>query len=124
MRSAGFTLLEVLTAVAIVAMAAQAVVWVFAEQSAGMARAQRLQLATALAESTFDRLGRDLPLRNGIQSGEAGEGLRWQLRIAPYPSAEASTLTRLYAVELAVQDLRADRELFKLDAIRMGVVAP
>lgn len=57
MRAAGFTLLEVLIALVIFAMAAQAVVWVFAEQSAGIARAERMQQATALARNTLNAWG-------------------------------------------------------------------
>lgn len=126
MRDAGFTLLEVLIALAIFALSAQAALWVFAEQSAGIARAERMQLATVLARNMFDRLGRDLPLRDGTQDGDAGNGLRWQMRVAPHqtsvPAQEVPL--RLYAVELAVTDERADRSLLKLNAIRLGPVQP
>lgn len=126
MRAAGFTLLEVLIALVIFAMAAQAVVWVFAEQSAGIARAERMQQATALARNTFERLGHDLPLRDGQQGGDGGNGLRWQMRISPHQAAAPAqeVPVRLYAVELAVRDERADRSLLQLNAIRLGPVQP
>jgi general secretion pathway protein I len=127
MRDAGFTLLEVLIALAIFALSAQAVVWVFAEQSAGIARAERMQLATALARNMFDRLGRDLPLRDGVQTGDGGHGLRWQMRIAPNPNAgsvQKEAQTRLYQIELAVTDDREDRRLLDLSAVRFGPVQP
>jgi prepilin-type N-terminal cleavage/methylation domain-containing protein len=127
MRSAGFTLLEVLIAVAIFAMAAQAMVWVFAEQSAGIARAERMQQATALARNMFDRLGHDLPLRDGMQDGDGGNGLHWQLQIAPYQGTAAArdaTPVRLYSIELAVLDRRDARRLLNLNVIRLGPVQP
>jgi type II secretion system protein I len=127
MRAAGFTLLEVLIALAIFAMAAQAVVWVFAEQSAGIARAERMQQATALARNTFDRLGHDLPLRDGQQGGDGGNDLHWQMRIAPYQGTVAGPDTapvRLYSIELAVLDRRDERRLLNLNAVRLGAVQP
>jgi type II secretion system protein I len=127
MRDAGFTLLEVLIALAIFAMAAQAIIWIFAEQSAGIVRAERMQQATALARNTFDRLGHDLPLRDGMQDGDGGNGLHWQMRIAPYQGASAArdaAPVRLYSIELAVLDKRDERRLLNLNAVRLGSVQP
>ncbi len=127
MRTAGFTLLEVLIALAIFAMAAQAIVWVFAEQSNGIIRAERLRQATVLSRNMFDRLGRDLPLRSGVQEGDAGNGLLWQFRIAPYDvttGGQDAAAARLYTVEFAVRDQRTDRRLLQLNAVRLGSAQP
>jgi len=127
MRDAGFTLLEVLIALAIFALSAQAVLWVFAEQSAGIARAERMQLATALARNMFDRLGRDLPLRDGTQDGDGGNGLRWRVHVGPYQGAAPAPKeapSRLYQVELAVTYGRDERRLLDLSTVRLGPVQP
>lgn len=124
MRDAGFTLLEVLIALVILAMGAQAVLWVFAEQSAAIARAERLQYAVALAENTFDRVGRDWPLQPGSRIGESAEGLQWQLRIAPSTLGRQAGPTRLYSVALTVHDRGQSAALLELSTLRIGAVQP
>lgn len=121
-RSAGFSLLEVLIALAIFALALQGVVWVFTQQSAGLMRAQRLQFAVALAESVLDRLGKDIPLAYGERRGEDANGLRWRAQISPYQATPSSGTTRLYAVKLAI--LSEQEAVFELDAVRIGVAPP
>ena len=84
---AGFTLLEVLVALVVLALSLGAL---FAALSSGLGLLQRsgerVQAALAL-ESTLARLGADIPLVPGRQSGDAGGGLRWEVAIAQADAA-------------------------------------
>lgn len=126
MKDAGFTLLEVLIAVAIFALGIQALVWIYAEQSAGLRRAERLQYATAMAAGMFDRVGQDIPLRPGEQRGEWLPGMDWQLRIAQQPASTpaAAALVRTYRVDLVVQDAAVRKPVLELSTLRLSAVTP
>jgi prepilin-type N-terminal cleavage/methylation domain-containing protein len=124
MKDAGFSLLEVLIAVAIFALGSQALVWIFSEQSAGLTRAERLQYATAMAASTFDRVGQDIPLQPAQLRGAWLTGMDWELKIAPYQAPPAGSVARLYRVEMVVTDQAARRPLLELSTLRLAMVQP
>ncbi|WP_428249799.1 prepilin-type N-terminal cleavage/methylation domain-containing protein [Ferrovibrio sp.] len=82
-RTRGFTLLEMLVALAIAALAITGWLSLQGDFSARWLGSEELQRAAALGADLTDRLGRDLPL--GDQEGRAPEfgGLRWSLRVVP-----------------------------------------
>lgn len=90
-RGAGFSLLEVLVALAILALAMAALVRTAGQQAQGLGQAREHSYAqwvaaNALAEA---RLARVLPA-SGVREGEAtmgGQRWRWRMQIAPTPVA-------------------------------------
>lgn len=77
-------LVEVVIALAIVAMA---FAYAFPSLSSSLDRMRRDHLsaeAVALAQSTLDRLGADLPLQVGEREGRTEDGFAWQVAVAPY----------------------------------------
>jgi general secretion pathway protein I len=96
---AGFTLLEVLVAFAILAVAMAAVLQAFGGGLDGARRSEELSQSLAVARSTLDRVGTELPIAPGLRSGEA-DGVAWQVSIARRKSAldQLKDVERPYAL--------------------------
>jgi len=79
----GFTLIEILVALAILAV----ILAVFAQVLSGSVLSSRRidaeTQALLVAHSTMERIGRDLPLQPGATNGKLAGGGRWSLRISP-----------------------------------------
>jgi general secretion pathway protein I len=71
-RARGFTLLEVLVAFAILALALAALVQTFGSGMRGVAASERHVMAALMARSLLERVGHDIPLEAGAVSGEDG----------------------------------------------------
>lgn len=117
-RSGGFTLLEVLVATLIAALAALAL---FRADITGVT-ATRLsgESAAALrfARSRLAELGRSLPLIPGTRRGRLREGQRWRLRVRLAASAPGQ---RLYDVRLTVAWRNAgDTHRLRLETMRLA----
>lgn len=89
-RARGFSLLEVLVALAILAVAMAALVRIAALEADSLAQARDHSHAQWVASNVIAeaRLARDLPAQ-GLREGEetlGGRRWRWQLSIAPTPT--------------------------------------
>jgi general secretion pathway protein I len=81
MRADGFTILEVLVALAILALAMAAILGAIGTNLAAVARAQALVRATLAAQSVLAGAGLDEALRPGRQSGVLPDGSGWSLEV-------------------------------------------
>ncbi len=100
-RDDGFTLLEVLVAFAIAALA----LGVLFEGAVGGIRstrvADRTEQALSRAQSHLAAVGQGTPLGTGTQEGDDGGGYHWSVRVRPLRSAtSASARIVLYAVQV------------------------
>jgi len=129
-RSAGFTLLEVVVALAI---AAVALVGLFQAGSGGLFAvdtAARVQEAVQRAQSHLAAVGRDAALIQGDFTDEDGGGYRWRLRVRPVGSRQVPTGTNanetqtLFDVEVAISwpGHSGDRAVV-LKTLRLGSAA-
>jgi prepilin-type N-terminal cleavage/methylation domain-containing protein len=102
-RSSGFTLLEVLVALLIFALAFGVLAQIFQTGLRQSATAERMGAATMLARSQLARIGIDLPLEIGAFEEDAGDGFRLRTTIEPAPleTAEDDEIIALL-VEVAV----------------------
>jgi general secretion pathway protein I len=107
-RSGGFTLLEVLVALAIAGLALVVFFRAGGDGLVAVDTATRAEEAAERAQSHLAAVGYDVALAPGESEGDDGGGYRWRLRIsraasrqAPGPSAGAMTST-LYNVEVAI----------------------
>jgi general secretion pathway protein I len=81
--SRGFTLIEVLVALAILALVTGFAFRAFSGALSWVERGEHEQAALLLAQTLLDRVGRDLPLQDGERSGRTPDGMIWQVRLSP-----------------------------------------
>jgi general secretion pathway protein I len=86
-RESGFTLIEVIVALAILAVALGVLFHVISD-ALDRARENRNEMAaTSLAQSLLARTGSEWPLQEGEHSGSYSNGFRWRLQVTHYGSA-------------------------------------
>src|SRR5882724_1278804 len=100
-RQRGFTLIEIIVALAILAVALGALFQSFSTGLRATVVSDRQEAAVMLAQSLLDRIGQNIPLAAGEQAGVSEDGLRWSIAIAPSP--------------LIAPDRRADSPLLPFD---------
>jgi general secretion pathway protein I len=126
----GFTLLEVLVALAIAGMALAAL---FAAGSSGLFAADtaaRTEEALERAQSHLAAVGQDVALLPGKSAGDDGGGYRWHLSVRPLASRSmlsgngifaAAAATTLYDVAVAISWREGGRERrVVLRTLRLG----
>jgi general secretion pathway protein I len=117
MRDEGFTLLEVLVAFVIAALALGVL---FHGSLDGLRSAQiagLYQEAVARAQSHLSALT-PASLTSGDRQGEDGNGFHWRVRIAPIASAGSSAL---YAVNVSISWRDGTWRSVELDSERIGL---
>ena len=100
---AGFTLLEVLVALAILAISLGVLVPVFSDTLDRQLAMADQKTASALARSKLATVGSEVPLIDGTSDGRFDNGFKWHVEIAPYPFQYASPLVVPKLVSLTVQ---------------------
>jgi general secretion pathway protein I len=85
---AGFTLVEMLAAMAVAALMLGAVLTAVSQSFARFSEAQRLSEASLIAQSLLTRFGSDLPLIAGQRSGQEAGRFEWQIRATPFVSPQ------------------------------------
>jgi general secretion pathway protein I len=80
-RSGGFTLVEILVAFAIAALALGVVFQIFTAGSRSLSEADAYRRATLWAQSRLETIGAAEPLVEGDSAGEMPGGMRWSVRI-------------------------------------------
>ncbi len=117
MAERGFTLLEVLVALAVLSIALGALLPLFAGGLQGAAVAGDQVMATLAAKSLLAELEAG-PLMPGTTGGDLEGGGRWRLDVQP---AESSAALRLWRLDLTVERGRA---AVRLVTLRVGEVEP
>ena len=80
----GFSLLEVLVAFAILALSLGVLLQIFQRAMNTTAVSETYSRAVALAEAKLNSVGADIPLEEGVHSGDPEDGLDWIVNIEPY----------------------------------------
>lgn len=89
-RARGFTLIEVLVAFAILALALGVLLQVFSGGLNNARVSEAYTTASLLAESKLAALGAEEPLAEGQSAGRFDDRFRWRVDVRPYEEAERS----------------------------------
>lgn len=88
---AGFSLLEVVVAFAILALALGTLYQIFSSTARRAVLVQEYSHAVLLADSRLTQIGTVDVMKTGIDAGEFDEQYRWRQRVEPYPLPEGAT---------------------------------
>ena len=123
MRARGFSLLEVLVAFTLLALAMGVLMQLFSRGVNGAGLADRYARASMMAESKLATIGIEGELKEGDSRGKFDEEFNWQLSVKPYVETnlpataslpgpidpEAQMRVRLYDLALTVSFIGDDR---------------
>lgn len=84
---AGFTLVEVIVALAVLSIGIGVLFGTISASLRRSAAAARTAEASSLAQSLLARVGTEIPIRADEQSGELANGYRWTLKTSVYGDA-------------------------------------
>jgi general secretion pathway protein I len=85
----GFTLLEILVAFIILALATGTIMSMFGSSFMRVATSENERLAALSARSLLARVGSDVPLEPAVRNGEMPGRIRWSVTIQPYDQPSA-----------------------------------
>jgi prepilin-type N-terminal cleavage/methylation domain-containing protein len=118
----GFTLLEVIVALVIVIFAMAALYQALDGGMRASITAQHQWRAVEEAESLLTELGRSLPLRDGVTTGEFASGERWTLRVEPFAPFKQDGPPPVVAGHFATVEItRAAGPPLRLRTLMLGV---
>lgn len=100
-QARGFTLLEVLIAFAILALALTALMQTFGSGMRGVEASERHMTAALMARSLLERVGHDIPLEPGEIKGASGM-FAWTVSVRPAASTDRQTSDKLTVIPYAV----------------------
>ncbi|WP_296897797.1 prepilin-type N-terminal cleavage/methylation domain-containing protein [Thiohalocapsa sp.] len=83
-HASGFSLLEVLVAFAILALTLGVLLQIFQRAMTTTATSAEYSRIVALAESKLAAVGGDIPLEEGVHTGEPEQGMDWIVSIQPF----------------------------------------
>ncbi|MGJ4973118.1 type IV pilus modification PilV family protein [Bradyrhizobium sp. HKCCYLRH1073] len=120
---AGFTLVEVLVALAMLSIGLALVMSLFSTGLSRTGMAERVAGAVALAQSLMAQVGNSIPLRTETRDGTEANGYRWRLAMQPYRSAPSGDArpVELYQVSVEIGWLEGqDSRAYALSTLRLG----
>ena len=121
-RRRGFTLLEILVSVTILAVALVALMRAFSTGLMGIGLAEARATAVAHARAKLEEVGTVIALEAGDLEGEWEDGYRWHVAIERYQlelgEADAGAALAPYTVEVTVSWDEARK--FTLSTLRLG----
>ncbi len=122
--STGFTLIEVLVALAVLALVFALAYRAPASGFDWLDRGDREQTAVLLARSTLARVGQDIALEDGETRGRTSDGFTWVVEKAPYGDSSLVHAGQLvgHQVQVTVSWTgRYRRHSVRLTTVRLGL---
>jgi general secretion pathway protein I len=121
LRPTGFTLLEVLVALAILGVALGALMQAFAGNLRRLSISEDYAVAVMQARSELDRLGAQLPLAEGRYAGRFADGMLWTAQRRRYPEGRPGNEAALAVIpyEITVTVSWGERRALTLTTLRL-----
>lgn len=123
----GFSLLEILVAFSIMAIAMGMLLSIFSAGLRNASVAEGYTNAVQIAEAVMARVGPEIPLQPGQQSGVEGANYRWELIVSPFDLTTKTLDTRpipaqLYMATVLVSwgDDGGDERQFELARLKLA----
>jgi len=118
---AGFTLVEIIVALAILALSLNAILPAISDALWRTGEAEAQAEAASLARALLAQAGSAVALNDGAAAGQFDSGFRWRLQVAPYGGADQTMPVRAYKVvaEVSWDDARGERSI-ALTTLRLG----
>ncbi len=120
---AGFTLVEVIVALAILALGLSVLLGSISGSLRRTANAARMAEAGALAQSLLAQVGTDLQIRPDDSFGEFPNGYRWHLRMQPYGGTREQEAWPVGAYQVLTEvewEEGTGRRSYALTTLRLG----
>jgi type II secretion system protein I len=117
-REAGFTLVEVVVAFAIVTVILAALYQAIAGAYRGYARTQLREQTLALLRAQLEAVGSEEPLQPGERSGTYATGVAWRLTVEP--TETASYRGRAFRILLEALD-PGGKSLLRLETFKLDL---
>ena len=117
----GFTLLETLTAMTILAMALAALMGTFSSGIAGARITDQRSHAVILAQTLFSAETARLPTGNRARSGKSGS-LQWRVTVAPVsaPVIEGRNDKRWRLYRIVVDVMMQGKRRYSVETLKLG----
>ena len=122
-REAGFTVIEIIVALAILALSLSVLFGVISDGLLRTNQAAKMEQAVSLAQSLLAKVGTELPVRQGLVAGEFAEGFRWNLRLEPYDDIVDPQQWPLGAYKVSAEIFWGDRlreDSITVNTLRLG----
>lgn len=122
----GFTLVEIVVAFTLVALALAALLPAFSSGLRSINSSETYLRAVLLARSTVDLVGHEIPLREGDYSGSAGNGFEWEVNVSllASPASERAVLPEfsgeIASFRVAVAVLKDGERQVTLETLRIA----
>jgi general secretion pathway protein I len=120
---AGFTLVEVIVALAILALGLSVLLGSISGSLRQTANAARMAEASALAQSLLAEVGADRPIKPEQSSGQFANGYRWHLKMEPYGGVKEREEWPVGAYQISTEvewEDGANRRSYALTTLRLG----
>ena len=123
-RQAGFSLLEVLVSLVVVALTVGAAIRVYGQAADSTSRGEQALSALMTAQSLLAEHGSTIPLKSGTSFGQAEPGLQWRSVISPYKGLDRLQTHRLpvrpFTVSVTVSWGDTKARSLTLQALKIG----
>jgi general secretion pathway protein I len=122
-REGGFTLVEVIVALAILSAGLGLLLGLISNSLRQTVSAQRMAEVGSLAQSLLAEVGTVMPIRPEERDGQYPNGYRWHLKVQPYDSGKESEErpVGLYRISAEIDwDQGVERRFYALTTLRLG----
>jgi general secretion pathway protein I len=117
----GFTLIEVLVALAIVSIAFGVALGVLSGGLSRLGHDHNVQQALLVAQSELARVGQDIAVADREIQGQGENGFAWRIAITPYPAAAAGLAAHRVVVTVGWHEGWQTREI-RIESIRLALL--